>query len=745
MSDDSRDGSRPPADSVDARQAALVAAGILALVVAAFVAPAAVAPGSDDAGDDRQSTDARGEGGDGIVPFFLRELLLDPSGTEADDPGGDARCVVALDSEPTPGRDARVRVGYDSAPLADAPVWFDDDFVGRTDADGEVVGEVPYVRTLHVRVGLEDRPDCVGVARTGGGPAAGAATASPSLGDRGAAADGGSTRSTGATGADAASRAGAGAVVTGVDAASLAGGTAGAIRATGAGAADSNATVTYEIDAELSVRVFDDPYPGATVTLRALLEGDPVSDAAVAVDGTTVDRTDDDGTATFTVPDDGTDTVRVAVSRGEFRAVETVDVALLDVDLRGAGLAVVPGADATVEATLGGEPAPDAAVGVDGERRGATGPDGRSAVVLPTDPTAPVTVAAADQTATTSVVDHYTVPAAAIALLLAGVAGLASRRRGARGALKAVGAGGALVALVVAVVVTDAFYGPTGGFAVLLGVAVPVAVVILVRWRPDPRSGAAATRSLLAGLAGRVGRALAVLRSPRSAIRGLVGSLREHLLAGALRAAGAAGRVYDAAQRLAANLASLGSLPRSASALLALAVARTLSTVRRLAVGVRGAPAAVVAALSSGVLAVSVGYAVGWRIGIAAGTALVGVAAAVALLVRLSRREGGDDATSQATGSVPSEAGADPASDRAFRELWRSFARLVVHDGLRTKTPAEVSQAAIDRGYPPAPVEELTTLFREVEYGGRPLSDAVYERAVEAHAALRPDDGGDDL
>lgn len=662
MSDDSRDGSRP-ADSVDARQAALVAGGILALVVAAFVAPAAVVPGSDDGtGVDRQPSGASGD--DGIVPFSLRDLLLDLSDTEGDDSDGDTRCVVALDSDPAPGGEVTVRVAYDSAPLADAPVWFDDDFVGRTDADGEVTAEVPYVRTLDVRVGVEDRPDCQGEAEARGRRAARAAPVPPaSVGGGYAAADAGSTLSAGGTGAHAGSRVGT---------------AVGSAEATPPDAADSNATVTYDIDAELSFRLLDDPYPGETVTLEARLGGDPLSDATVAVDGTTVDRTDDDGTAAFAVPDDGTETIRVAVTRGEFRAAETVDVLLLDVGLSGTGLAVVPGADATVAASLGGEPTADAAVSVDGERRGTTGSDGRSAVVLPTDPTAPVTVDAADQTATTSVLGYYAVPAAATVLLLAGLTGLAYWRRGTRGALKAVGAGGTLLAFVVALVVADAFYGWTGRYAVFLGFALPVAALVLIRWRPDLGTGAAATRSLLVGLAAVLGRALAVLRSPRSSIRGLLHSLREHLLAGALRAAGTVGSLYDAARRHAAV-----------------------------------------------------------------------VAAAVALLVRFSRREDGDPAAApEAPGNAgaggPADQDTTTAGELAFRELWRSFARLVVHDGWRTKTPAEISRAAIDRGYPRAPVEELTKVFREVEYGGRSLSATLRGRAAEAYAALRAHEGGDD-
>ena len=73
----------------------------------------------------------------------------------------------------------------------------------------------------------------------------------------------------------------------------------------------------------------------------------------------------------------------------------------------------------------------------------------------------------------------------------------------------------------------------------------------------------------------------------------------------------------------------------------------------------------------------------------------------------------------------------------SFREVWRAFARLVVPGRWRTSAPSEVARAAVDRGYPKHPVEELTALFREVEYGGRPLSAAVRDRAAAAFDSIR--------
>jgi hypothetical protein len=48
-----------------------------------------------------------------------------------------------------------------------------------------------------------------------------------------------------------------------------------------------------------------------------------------------------------------------------------------------------------------------------------------------------------------------------------------------------------------------------------------------------------------------------------------------------------------------------------------------------------------------------------------------------------------------------------------------------------------VARAAVEEGYPPGAVEDLTGLFREVEYGGRPRSAEVRDRAARAYERIR--------
>jgi hypothetical protein len=48
-----------------------------------------------------------------------------------------------------------------------------------------------------------------------------------------------------------------------------------------------------------------------------------------------------------------------------------------------------------------------------------------------------------------------------------------------------------------------------------------------------------------------------------------------------------------------------------------------------------------------------------------------------------------------------------------------------------------VERAATDRGLPAEPVERIAEVFREVEYGDRPLSDRRWHRARAAYDRLR--------
>jgi len=104
--------------------------------------------------------------------------------------------------------------------------------------------------------------------------------------------------------------------------------------------------------------------------------------------------------------------------------------------------------------------------------------------------------------------------------------------------------------------------------------------------------------------------------------------------------------------------------------------------------------------------------------------------------------DGADEPTEPADVSVPgaSEAGT-PSS---LRGQWRTFARWVTPNHWPRRAPATVAREAIEDGFPREAVATLATVFREVEYGGRPLSQERREQAREAFEELLSYRQGDD-
>ena len=699
-------GSDDAGRAVDTRQVVLVVVAILGLVVAALLVPPAGVdgPGSGPGTSDGAVEDGDGDGGDdgggdGEPGEWLRWLdeLIDPPPdrlrpTENDEP----RCLVSFEPPPEPGTTVTVTVILEGEPAADVPVRFEGERIGRTDDDGTVSGEVPYVRELTVRVGIEGGPDCV---------------VEKSAGARG------SLRLPGRHHPD-------GGAPTGDTSAALPVGVA--------AAQDDNVSVDVDVRGEMRVDVEGDAYPGTDVRVRARIGSRPVPDAEVSVDGDVVGTTDADGTATVTVPDDGRREVDVAVARGEYDATAVVDVLLLGIDLEPrSSLAVVPGADATVVATLGDRPAPGAVVSVAGRERGRTNETGHLDVVLPADPRATVRVETENQTATTSVADHYAVPAAAVVLLATLAVGVTARRRGRRSAATAAATIGGLLAAIVAVLVVDAHYGATARNAVIVAGCVLVGLVALGRRRAAVAAAATGGRRGLGRVAARLRALVATLRDVPLAT--LAARVRERLLAAALRTATLVSR---AAERLRRSLARLRTVGWSVRGLLSAAAAR----LRRLAAAVSPRRAAMFAA---GVVALAAAVVAGYLVaGVRGAVAVAAVCVVLAVVARVRLRRATEDEPSPGDRAAAGTAGTRRRAlasrgRRSFREVWRAFARLVVPGRWRTSTPSEVARAAVDRGYPRRPVEELTTLFREVEYGDRSLSAAVRDRAATAFDSIR--------
>jgi hypothetical protein len=634
MSD--RERVRPPGFGDDGRieQSALVVLCICGLFLAALLVPTVGGidgpdPDLNEPDADRPGGNASADGVDGPTIRDLLELLgIDGEG-EGESVERRPACIIRLSEQPVPGTEVTVTVYREGDPVEDARVSFNGDYVGETDGDGQVTGEVPYVKNLDVDVEMPVGEDCEGTAET----------------ER-VAAGGESGLSVGGSGLELAAVSGSSVGVGGASTTGAGDGDSHRLAASDRPAdlddAPRDVNQTYEVRGDIFVEYEGRPLPGETVTLRATIQGVPVEDGTVTVDGETVGRTDDDGEYELAVPNDGTNRLDVAVQRGEFGGRRTIPVALLSVRIAPRGVLAVPGGSAAVVATLGEQRASGVAVSVDGDPVGTTGMNGVVNVTLPADPGATVTVETSRQTATTTLWRVYAGTAVAVLTLLALAGGL------------------------VVTVIGGVFrYGRVPGSA-----------------------------DGVSGLFGRV-----VERLVRAALW-LTGGI-ERLLVWAgvrLRALWTRLRTFAA------------GLPRSLPALVRYLFRSAVSVGRD-------------------------GLALAWR-------GLWWLLRSPLTLWRWLRR---DRTTETATGTVDDRtqatAAADPDdSEPSLRERWRAFARRVVPDRWRTRTPGEVARAARERGFPAEAVADLTAVFREVEYGDRPLSEERRERARRAFETLSDDD-----
>ena len=314
---------------------------------------------------------------------------------------------VSLNRSAVPGATVEVTVTRGEGPVEGALVRFNDDPVGETDANGTVVGEVPYERELRVTVGGSDES----FARSLGAP--------PPDPDRQYA----------------------------VDAAPL------------ARFQQGNTTVEYPLDANASVSVSGDRVTGGEVVVSAAVSDVPVRNGTVTLDGERVGTTDRSGRLTLTLPR-SPGNVTVAVERGEVRGERTVRLRALNLTVEPIAPLAFPFTGLEVRTRLGGRPAAGVPVTMGNASVGETGPNGTLVAALPLASSAEVTVSRYGQTASATVGGLFVNTALLAAALLAVV--VVAARRGvsprdllslvARTARRAVRlAGAALVALAGAV------------------------------------------------------------------------------------------------------------------------------------------------------------------------------------------------------------------------------------------------------------------------------------------------------
>lgn len=688
---------------VDRRQLALVGLSLVGLVVAAFLAPPPAAPGGTGASP---SGDAAGQAVHTATPAgedSERATRLtdedggrvtgsgDPIPIPGDSPPATEGCGVVIERRPTPGALLTVQVYQDRRPAASTRVWFNGRYVGRTGDDGRATGRVPYQRRLNVTVETPGGTPCEFFRRT--------------------AADGGSNRQFEPLSASLGEPSAAESDAVVVDRQAHAGRATPADQRTPA----DTSTGQYGVYGGVNVSVVGDPYPGSTVTLVAAVEGVPMRHANVSVAGERVGQTDGEGRYRLAVPD--RDAVSVTVQRGAFDGSRRVGV--LDLGVRvdpGEGLPV-PGEAGSVNATIDGEPVANAAVTVDGRDLGATGTNGSLAFTLPANPAATVTVATERQTATTTLWSVYagTIVVTAVLLVLTAVTVAAAAFLFDRGAARRLGvAWAAFDVLYLAVVLWE-----HDGLAVALGA---VGVAALYRYRATAASGSESAIELLARVTD---------WARRTALRVATG------------VEAAVSRLVRLAARAAAWLRSLPLWPPALGGRLR----HWLRSVGRQAAGRLSAALTARRVVAAGLSGTGVALSVA-RWGVGGGLATAAALAVGGSLVLLWRQPGDSSPTASESGTTetgerdepPTESNDAPASLRA---LWRAFARRIAPGRWRTRTPAEVSRAAIERGLPREPVEALTRAFREVEYGGDP-SESHRDRARAAYDALVDAGAGED-
>ncbi len=274
---------------------------------------------------------------------------------------------VALNRTVVPGASVTVTVTKGGDLQSGVTVFFDDEPIGQTGANGTVTGTIPYTDQLNITVGDDS-------AGSAGRPESATTAALPP--PETLPGSGGGRFYSGGTVADTPTleTSSAGTATT----PRVSNGDRGGLAAVGTGAA--NLTVPVETNA--SIVVTGDKKPGQTVTITATVGGIPIRDGTVLVDGTEANTTDDSGRAAVTLPDSGGN-VTITVERGEIRGETTVQVPSLSVAVTPSAPLALPGTEAVVNVTAGGEPVAGAPVFVDGEQVATTDVNGTATVALP--------------------------------------------------------------------------------------------------------------------------------------------------------------------------------------------------------------------------------------------------------------------------------------------------------------------------------------------------------------------------
>ncbi|MDS0221741.1 DUF3488 and transglutaminase-like domain-containing protein [Haloarcula sp. S1AR25-5A] len=268
--------------------------------------------------------------------------------------------VVELNRTATPGAAVAATVTRNGAPVEGADVSFNGKPVGTTGPDGTVSGTVPYDEELTIAVDA---------------PGDEASLTAPSV-----------PRDSGRSFAVAGPQ------------------------------AQQSTNASYELNTTASVSLTGEQVTGGEVTVTATVDGVPVRDGDVLVDGEQVATTDRQGRATVTLLTQPGN-VSVAVERDAVSGNTTVSLEQLSIATSPTLPLALPVAGQTVNATMGGEPVTNATVAVGGEPTARTGANGHTTVGLPLASSATVSVSKYGQTATTTVGGLFVNAAGVLAVL----------------------------------------------------------------------------------------------------------------------------------------------------------------------------------------------------------------------------------------------------------------------------------------------------------------------------------------
>ena len=127
---------------------------------------------------------------------------------------------------------------------------------------------------------------------------------------------------------------------------------------------------------------------------------------------------------------------------------------------------------------------------------------------------------------------------------------------------------------------------------------------------------------------------------------------------------------------------------------------------------------------------------------------VVGVATLAWVALRRSSTPGAEPepssaeeaAVGRAAGRAVDElSGSDPDVENAVYRAWREMTDSLRVENGAARTPGEFAQAAVDAGFDPDDVRELTRLFEDVRYGNTAATPALEERAVEVFRRIEAD------